>query len=87
MKKFEIVNGKWLKNLNLSQAPEYSTLSSAIKISSITQIFSSSHTYGGVITYSINLWLESGGRIEFKYVSTEKVQYKDDLDLLEKILF
>jgi hypothetical protein len=80
MKKFEIVNNKWIKELALG---EYG-LSSAIKISSISHITSSS--IDGGKTSSISLYIESH-RIEFKYGITEQTEYKDDLAFLEKLLF
>lgn len=78
MKKFEIINGKWIKNLDLKGASSFST----IKISSIDVIGSSSST-----GYS-EIFIGTGGaNLSFTYSSTEQTQYKSDLEFLENLLF
>jgi hypothetical protein len=81
MKKFEIINNRWIRKLVLKEGFLYS----AVKISSINQIYS--FTIDGGESLHLNLHDESGANIDFLYSKTEHVQYKEDLAFFENLLY
>ncbi len=84
MKKFEIVNDKWIKQLDF-EIWEKSFLSRAAKINSIS--FISSFETATQYRYLIRLQTDSAESLSFHYTDIEKDQYYSDLKFLENLLY
>lgn len=84
MKKFEIINDKWIKTLNENNnRDEYS----AIKINDITLMASRKLGEDSTIgSFSIYIRADSNA-LSFYYKKSEEEQYKSDLKILENLLF
>jgi len=90
MKRFEILNDRWIKQLNIKNiVSDYSTTTSilyALKISSITHINASSNLANGYLTFSISLGTD-GCSFYFEYNKDEENEFKNDLSFFENLLF
>ncbi len=83
MKKFEIVNNRWIKQIDLSINPNSYSFN-AIRINDVSFI-SGSVELIGTSNYYILIYT-SGGKLFFQYESSEEKQYKEDLIFFEKLL-
>jgi len=87
MKKFEIVNNKWIKKIGIGD------FTNAIKINTISKIQSgfSEKDYNGYVKpfpYSIFLSTDCDDMaLDFNYSKSEKEDYEKDLKFLEDLLY
>ncbi len=82
MKKFEIINNMWIKQLVFSEKGKMLEIAKINSISFIT----SSTTDLSYIRYTIHLQTDSGSGLRFTYTDVEKNQYENDLDFFENLL-
>ncbi len=81
MKKFEILNDRWIKQLDFGVNPDSFSFA-AIKLSDVSCI--SGNIYD---TNDYRIWIStSGGHLLIVYKSSEGIQYNEDLTFLEKLL-
>ena len=84
MKKFEIINDKWIKKVNLDGS-KLNAILFAIKISEIKSII----CFEGIATISstIRLNINQSTYIELVYVKGEEQDFKEDIIFFENLLF
>ena len=83
MRKFEIINNKWIKEIIFDKSMQHVVLH-AWRLSEIIQIFCTSNSKTGG---EISLRYNGGTSINFRYSVNEEEDFKKDLAFLEELLF
>jgi hypothetical protein len=83
--KFEIINDKWIRNLQTE--PDDYSLGKTVKLSSIHSFTSYDADEKGFEEGRVIMLLFGGQGVKFFYKKNEKAEYESDLKFLENILF
>jgi len=85
MKKFEIINGCWIKKLDEFNKREKQ---SAMKISAVSYLSSGKIEEDYVNIGSFRIYMADGqNSLDFYYMKSEEDQYRSDLTFFENLLF
>jgi hypothetical protein len=90
MKKFEIINGKWIKTAKGrtdNRVGSTTDICSALKISSISKIYVSAVEIKGELHYYIIFQVVSDNDMVIVYEKSEESEFKDDLQFFENLLY
>lgn len=89
MKKFEIVNNTWIKQLKFKDSGNNYTKSqfSALKIDCITYWYTTVFDVGSGINHHISLSGNFGIAIDLHYKADEAKEYQEDLLFFTNLLF
>lgn len=87
MKKFEIINGRWIKKLDFKNNKDEQV---SIKISAVSCFHCAKLDEDYSISlgsFGIYITADGGSSLTFYYMKAEEQQYKNDVAFFEKLLF